>query len=69
MQEREGQKEEPGRLERGGGRKQTQPGANSLGLGLLPALFQVRFLVQKLAVDRAQLSLHLCLEHLSQSLA
>lgn len=33
-----------------------QLGAHSLGPGLPPALFQVRFLVQQLAVDRTQLS-------------
>lgn len=38
-------------------------------LELPPALFQVRFLVQQLAGNRTQLSLHLCLQHPSQNLA
>lgn len=65
-QEREGRAWEP---EKGGGRKQMLLGANNLGLGLPPVLFQVRFLVQKLAGNLTQLSLHLCLQHPSQNLA
>lgn len=65
-QEREGRAWEP---DKWGGRKQMLLGVNNLELGLFPALFQVRFLVQKLAVNRTQLSLHLCLQHPSENLA